>query len=246
MVLTTEKALLAGYWLGSTTRRGGISGRGLLLRPSSRIMMSSKSGVAVAAELTSRLGSLFERIYGLPVDAKPVNKGVYLEGRAITSFLRELTSWCGGAPDPRRFLESIRQSSNPLLARMVLTGITTLIGSAAASHRHRFIERPIVSLEFPGFDFLLIRDICRTFVSAGVWPDQVLWNHPSLHSGLNPYYRAWKKGTKLRFRWGDVAAQNFYDLEALMKFARDSLKGGWGGAQPCNEAVLHTAVTSDR
>ncbi len=84
------------------------------------------------------------------------------------------------------------------MKRRFLAGLADTIGSTTASHRRFSDDIQIISFEIAGFNYEYVCDLCKLLSSVGCHPDQVLWNHPNMHSGRDSYYKAWKKGFKLR------------------------------------------------
>lgn len=84
------------------------------------------------------------------------------------------------------------------LKKRFILGLADTIGSTNPNHRRFNDNVQIVSFEFSGFNYDLVFNICKLFAAVGCFADQVLWNHPNLHSTLDPYYEKWKKGFKLR------------------------------------------------
>lgn len=84
------------------------------------------------------------------------------------------------------------------MKRRFIAGIADTIGSMAESHRRFSDDVQIVSFEISGFAFHFVCQLCNLLYSIGCIPDQILWQHPNLQSGLDRYYTSWKKGNKLR------------------------------------------------
>lgn len=84
------------------------------------------------------------------------------------------------------------------LKRRFIAGIADTIGSMAPSHRRFSDDVQIISFEISGFAFGFVCQLCNLLYSIGCIPDQILWNHPNMHSGKDAYYSQWKKGFKLR------------------------------------------------
>lgn len=84
------------------------------------------------------------------------------------------------------------------LKRRFIAGIADTIGSMAPSHRRFSDDVQIISFEISGFAFKFVCQLCNLLYSIGCIPDQILWNHPNMHSGKDAYYSQWKKGFKLR------------------------------------------------
>ncbi|MHA1440120.1 MAG: hypothetical protein ACTSPD_21445 [Promethearchaeota archaeon] len=87
-----------------------------------------------------------------------------------------------------------------------IAGLADVAGSVNPQHRRFNDNYQIISIEIPGFNYELIKDICCIFHDLEFPVDQILWNHPNMHSGHNPIYMNWKKGNKIR-----VLANEFID-----------------------------------
>jgi len=92
----------------------------------------------------------------------------------------------------------IMQLIDDNMKRRFLAGLADTIGSTTPSHRRFSDDTQILSFEIAGFNFDFVCDLCKLLSSIGCYPDQVLWNHPNMHSGRDAYYKSWKKGFKLR------------------------------------------------
>lgn len=84
-----------------------------------------------------------------------------------------------------------------------ITGLVDTVGSLARSHRRFVDDFQIISFEFKGNNFNLVKNIIKLLQDIGCLPDQVLWNHPNQHSGTCRYYNSWKKGFKIRVALDD-------------------------------------------
>lgn len=150
-----------------------------------------KPNGAVSPEQILSLKSLLQR-YGLPVS-----------GDLVTSAdLLSLKSAIG---------------SKKLLARRFLAGFFDVRASLEPSHRRHSEAAPIVSIEVPGRgnNFQLVVELCSWMTELGSTTDQVLWNHPSLHSGMNPTYKQWKKGFKIRVLAADFAEHHSFGMNVF-------------------------------
>lgn len=79
-----------------------------------------------------------------------------------------------------------------------ITGLVDTIGSMATSHRRFVPDFQVISFEFKGNNFPLVKDVAKILMDIDCYPDQILWNHPNQHSGTCRYYKNWKKGFKIR------------------------------------------------
>ena len=84
------------------------------------------------------------------------------------------------------------------MKKRFIAGVADTIGSMAPSHRRFSDDVQIISFEVSGFNYKYVCQLCNLLYQLGCVPDQVLWQHPNMQSGTDAYYKAWKKGNKLR------------------------------------------------
>ncbi len=100
------------------------------------------------------------------------------------------------------------------IAGSLLSGIFDSRASLTKSHR-RFTDRaPVVSIEIPGKteNFRFVMQLCSWLTDLGTITDQILYNHPSMHSPENPEYKGWKKGFKIRFLVNSFLQQHSFAM----------------------------------
>jgi hypothetical protein len=138
-----------------------------------------------------------------------------------------------------------------LCKRDFVAAMADVIGSVAPSHRRFDMSHTIVSFEILGKNFNLVMELCRLLRDLGCPVDQILWEHPNMHSGEDPWYDGWiKKGNKLRvLTWDYVRNASFVfgskvvaaerNLEIERKIIREEVKGRWKIQQVKNELCPH-------
>lgn len=84
------------------------------------------------------------------------------------------------------------------LKKRFIAGVADTIGSMAPSHRRFSDDVQIISFEISGFNYKFVCQLCNLLYEVGCVPDQILWQHPNMQSGIDAYYKSWKKGNKLR------------------------------------------------
>lgn len=84
------------------------------------------------------------------------------------------------------------------MKKRFIAGVADTIGSMAPSHRRFSDDVQIISFEISGYNYKYVCQLCNLLYQLGCVPDQILWQHPNMQSGADPYYKAWKKGHKLR------------------------------------------------
>lgn len=140
---------------------------------------------------------------------------------------------------------------NDVLKKKFIAGLADTIGSTNPNHRRFSADVQIISFEFSGFNYDLVYEICKLFASTGCYADQILWNHPNMHSASDPYYTAWKKGFKLRVALDPYTDDMGFAFQSKTLSARDNLakeRKGKVKSIPCNKkplspncSVLHPA-----
>lgn len=98
-------------------------------------------------------------------------------------------------------LGKVKTLFKPVQAEYFISGVFDARGSLTESHRRFVVGAPIVSLEIPGStrNFNFVIQICSWLTDLGSVTDQILFNHPCQHSSVDPSYKSWRKGFKIRF-----------------------------------------------
>jgi hypothetical protein len=127
------------------------------------------------------------------------------------------------------------------LKRRFIAGLADTIGSTAKSHRRFTDEFQIISLEFNGFNYNFICNICRLLCSINCFVDQINWNHPNIHCSNNPYYRNWNKGTKIRILLDQFATFGAFAFKTKAESSKENLSFQEipHYALPCNEQKIN-------
>lgn len=105
-----------------------------------------------------------------------------------------------------------------------ITGLVDTIGSMAASHRRFVSDFQIISFEFKGNNFQLVKDVAKILMDINCYPDQILWNHPNQHSGTCRYYKSWKKGFKVRVALDDYMLKGGFVFKSKQLSAQENKK----------------------
>jgi hypothetical protein len=95
--------------------------------------------------------------------------------------------------------------------RDFIAAIADVIGSVRLSHRRFDMGHTIVSFEILGENFRLVMELCHLLRELGCPVDQILWEHPNMHCGYDPWDDEWiNKGNKLRvLTWDFVRSASF-------------------------------------
>lgn len=104
-----------------------------------------------------------------------------------------------------------------------ITGLVDTIGSLAQSHRRFVADFQVVSFEFKGPNFDLVKGVIQILQAIKCPPDQVLWNHPNQHSGSCRYYKSWKKGFKVRVSLDDYILNGGFVFKSKKLSAKANL-----------------------
>lgn len=204
--MDTDKAYLLGLIIG-----GGIFGNAedvfrirLPYKQWGSYEENPQRAGQISTDIMRVVSPLFRAIYGLTVsyDASVSGEWNILCEGDLTNLKEELESLgitCEG---------EVRKTANinvlvPTLVddnlkRRFIAGLADTIGSTKRSHRRFNDDKQMISFEINGFGFKFVCSLCKLLHSIQCYPDQVLWNHPNFHCGLNPYDKNWKKGFKLR------------------------------------------------
>lgn len=206
----------------------------------------------IAQDLIQMLKPLFEQYYGLNISYK-ILKGkwiVHLSGdySKLTSELDELGIKLNGSLRKEFPVgKLIPLLKDDLTKRRFVAGLADTIGSVAESHRRFTDEIQIVSFELSTFRFDNVILFCSLLHSLKCYPDQVLWNHPCMHSGSDKYYSGWKKGVKVRVTLDHYLAKESFLFKSKKTAAKDNLKKQESThlTEPCkNRDCSFTTITS--
>lgn len=158
----------------------------------------------ISQDVMRVVSPLFRAIYGLSISYDTVGSGewnILCEGD-LTDLRTELESFgivCEGEVRKTANINSIVPTLvDENLKRRFIAGLADTIGSTKQSHRRFTDDKQMISFEINGFEYHFVCALCKLLHSIKCYPDQILWNHPNFHCGMNPYDKNWKKGFKLR------------------------------------------------
>lgn len=157
----------------------------------------------IISDIVNGFGPVIQNVYGLNITPHMSPKQWQITINGDYSNLKEDLCYYGVSLciDMRKSASISKLCSalaTDFLKKRFILGLADTIGSTNPNHRRFNDNVQIVSFEFSGFNYDLVFNICKLFAAVGCFADQVLWNHPNLHSTLDPYYDKWKKGFKLR------------------------------------------------
>ncbi len=184
-------------------------------------------------EDVQRLNHVLLPEYGCQVSAKSGPRYVLSFNKTVpTELISDLRQFTGSKTgELRRIAVFDNVLSWGTQARIsFVSGFADGAGSVAPSHRRHSDKVQIISIELPGFNFAGVASLIRLFESIDIEPDQILFNHPNQHSAKDPFYRAWKKGFKIRLREPEFLKKVSFRFASKGNSARknalkDSLKG---------------------
>ncbi len=158
----------------------------------------------ISKDVMKVVSPYFRAIYGLSISYDTVTSGewnILCEGD-LTELRAELESYdivCEGEIRKTANINNIVPALvDDNLKRRFIAGLADTIGSTKQSHRRFTDDKQMISFEINGFEYHFVCALCKLLHSIKCYPDQILWNHPNFHCGMNPYDKRWKKGFKLR------------------------------------------------
>lgn len=183
----------------------------------------------IARDILRHVAPLFQNVYRINVGYEAGRKywTVFCEGNA-SDLISDMHQYGIEAQGEIREKVSLKRLipalSDTNLKKRFIAGLADTIGSTVLSHRRFNKNYPTVSFEFKGFNYELVCCVCHLLRDLGCAPDQVLWNHPNFHAGYDPYYKGWKKGTKLRVMLADYATYGAFAFSSRAESARENLE----------------------
>lgn len=158
----------------------------------------------ISKDIMEKVNGIFQATYGISVQYQASKGGTWtiLCSGNLMSLKEDLTSYGVDCEGELRGVADICQVVNALtdinLKRRFVAGLADTIGSMKSTHRRFDDDHQIVSFEIKRFNFSFVCSLCHLLYEIGCYPDQIVWNHPNIHSAQNPYYKQWKKGFKIR------------------------------------------------
>lgn len=226
MHINTEKSYLIGLLIGGAIIKSDQLQIILPYKKWGDLKINPERGGGIAEDILKKAGPLWKQHYGVDVtykidkDWKIVFNNLTEELKNDLQYLDLLKS--GEFRNSADITKLIPLLDNTEKIRSFIAGIVDTVGSLAKSHRRFSDEFQIVSLELKGRNYFLVRDITSLLIKMGCTPDQVLWNHPNQHSGLDRYYKQWKKGFKIRVALGDYMLKGSFVFESKQLSAKEN------------------------
>jgi hypothetical protein len=210
---------------------------------------SSRAG-KIAKDILKIYGTMFRTIYGLHISYEANKKtwDVLCEGD-LTDLINDLNHYditpLGEIKKNVSIEKIVAELVDDNLKRRFIAGLADTIGSLTPSHRRFTDDNQIISFEISGMCFTFVCQVCRLLHSIRCYPDQILWNHPNLHVGNNPYYKQWKKGFKVRVKLDQYAQFGAYAFTTKAESSSENLllQGSTVESRPCNQHKINAAVS---
>lgn len=153
-------------------------------------------------------------LYGLDSYTIPEPEWQLICEGDLTKMLKDLSSYGikpHGILREHASIQNIVSKMDIVCKRDFVAAIADVIGSVAKSHRRFDMGHTIVSFEILGENFHLVMELCHLLRDLGCPVDQILWEHPNMHCGYDPWDDEWiNKGNKLRvLTWDFVRKASF-------------------------------------
>jgi hypothetical protein len=226
MRLSEDKAYILGLFVGG----GTISENSFqIIFPFKQWGENVSRMNVIAKDILSRIQPKFRNSYGFPINYENPKKQWIIVPNEVVD-LRELKNDLKilGLPSEdfllnRCDLSTAKKNLKGVFAELFLSGIFDSRASLTASHRRFTKSAPIVSIEIPGstWNFKFVVQFCEWLTDLGSVTDQILFNHPCQHSAINPNYKGWKKGFKIRLLIKSFLAKHSFAMQSKAKGAID-------------------------
>lgn len=204
--INIDKAYLFGLVIGGGILHGDTLQIILPYKKWGNLQINPSRAGDIAEDILSRLNPIWETHFDMNVSYK-VGTDWKIIGKMTPKFkddLKIIGLPCSGELRLLSNLIYLRKYLSTLEhKKSFITGLVDTIGSLSASHRRFGSDFQIISFEFKGNNFELVKDVIEILQEMDCMPDQVLWNHPNQHSGTCRYYKSWKKGFKIRVALDD-------------------------------------------
>lgn len=226
MHLNTEKSYLIGLLIGGGIIKSNALQIVLPYKKWGDLKIEPLRGGGISEDILKRAKPLWQQHYKVDIsykidsDWKIIFDSISAELREDLVFLGLMDS--GELRNNANLTKLLPLLDNEEKIRSFIAGIVDTVGSLAKSHRRFSDQFQIVSLEFKGRNFALVTDIARLLVKIDCVPDQILWNHPNQHSGLDRYYSSWKKGFKIRVALDDYILRGSFVFESKQLSASEN------------------------
>ena len=227
--ITPDRAYLIGVLIGGGTYVNNSLSIEFPYSKWGSVLDNPERAGSIAEDLINYLSPLFEQYYDLRISYKTLKSKWIVDLRGDYTLLKNDLKKMDIPLDGSLRKEFHVTGIIPLLTddyskRRFVAGLADTIGSVAKSHRRFTDEIQIVSFELSTFNFKGVQAFCQLLHSLKCYPDQVLWNHPSMHASHDRYYTSWKKGVKVRVTLDHYLSRESFNFKSKKVAAKDNLK----------------------
>lgn len=226
--IDTDKAYILGLIIGGGILKNKVLQVSLPYKKWGDLKINPKRCGGIAEDILVRAKPLWKLVYGIDISYKIETDWKIIcdtLSEKLIKDLEDLKLLHDGEFRENSNLENfIPYFKNNEIIKSFIAGIVDTVGSLAKSHRRFTDQFQIVSLEFKGQNFQLVKDIVGLLIKIGCTPDQILWNHPNQHSGHDRYYKSWKKGFKIRVALDDYLLYGSFIFESKQLSANENQK----------------------
>ena len=237
------------YFLGMCVGAATISGNNIVLNlPFNKWGLNPKRMNAIARDLLVQIKDVIAKAYSIDLIYKIGSSGWALSPAIkgdLSLLKKDLLEY--GLPTDGVLLNAadlkiVKSKLSSSESEHFLSGIFDSRASLEVSHRRFNSSAPIVSVEIPGSteNFNFVMQFCSWMTDLGSVTDQILYNHPSQHSGSNPTYKNWKKGFKIRLLIGSfVREHSFFMISKSAELPALEKKQKTKEQLPCEKRLLN-------
>ncbi len=226
--ITTDKAYIIGLIIGGGRIDNNTLQITLPYKKWGDLAFEPERAGGIAGDILMRLNPILSTTYGMET-SYTISKDWKIRCTQITETLKkDLVQLALPSSGEMRLNANLKGVIPALKSdehkKRFIAGLVDTVGSLAKSHRRFNDAFQIISFEFKGDNFELVKDVANIFHSLECPPDQILWNHPNQHSGTDRYYRSWKKGFKIRVSLADYIFKGSFVFESKKLSATENSK----------------------
>lgn len=242
IIMTAEKAYLMGLIVGGGVIRNNNLIIKLPFRLWGEVVTNPQRAGQMATDILGHVRPLFSNVYNMAVSfTTDPEWQINSIGGLTANLINDLQAFginVRGEIIKTANISQLRNYlNNVLFKRNFIAGIADSKGSLNANHRRFDANYQIISFEFAAANnYGIVFDICQILQEIGCYTDQLLWNHPNLHSSSDPYYSSWKKGFKVRVLIDSYVAAASFLFQAKLEGADENL---------ANQDTTHTPIRCD-
>ena len=216
--INTDQAYLFGLVIGGGIIHGDVLQIVLPYKKWGNLQINPDRAGGIAEDILARLNPIWAIHYEMNVSYKVGTDWKIIGNPTSIKFKKDLQELGLPSYGELRLSANLAKFKEFLTTlehkKSFITGLIDTIGSLSASHRRFVNDFQIISFEFKGNNFNLVKDVVELLQEIDCTPDQVLWNHPNQHSGTCRYYKSWKKGFKIRVALDDYMMKGGFVFES--------------------------------